>query len=117
MFRWPVPKAVPSRQPRDTPDSSVDLRILEKGDGPLGGDQRVVVGAGADLRTLLESLLYQPLRRCTLSRGVGTRAAERLRGDAEHAEAGGPAPWQHVKERLLLNEVAQSLRCVVSGHI
>ena len=103
--------------------------FLEDGDGPLGGDERLVVGADQHLRSLLAARRAPGLRaRLRAAARLRLRIAERLRGHpvlavaaveiaAEHAEAVGECAGIGVEERLLLDGVALHAADVSPGHV
>ena len=70
------------------------LSFFENRDRPFAGDQRLVVGADQDFCALIESILYQSLRRSLERRRNGAGVAQGLRRDPDGrlgAGAGTPS--------------------------
>ena len=102
--------------------------FLHDGDGPLGGDERLVVGADQHLRALLQRVAHQGFGRGFERCRDRLRIAEGLRGHpvlavgaveiaAEHAEAVGECSGIGVEEGLLLDGVALHAADVSPGDI
>ena len=98
-------------------DQAGGLGLAENRDGPLGGDQRFVVGADQRRRTLPQGQPDQAGRRGGAEIQARSGVAQRLRGNpvlavpavevaAQHAEAEGARPGKGVKEGLLLDGIA-----------
>ena len=92
-------------------------RCLEDRHAPLGGNERLVVGADHHTRALIERGADQTLRRGGSRQGHRLRVAQRLRRHpvlavaavqvaAEHPEAEGQGTRNGVKERFLLDRIA-----------
>src|SRR6266568_2842848 len=102
--------------------------FLEHGDGPLAGDQRLVVSADEGLRALAQCVADQDLRRRAERWRDRVRVAQSLRGDpiltvravevaAEHPEAVSQGPRIGVEEGFLFNRVALHPTHVTPGNV
>ena len=102
--------------------------LLEYFDRPLGGDQRLVVGADQDLRSLTQRVLHQGLRRGLQRRRHRIRIAQRLRSHpvlaisavqiaAQHSETVGQCARVGMEERLLLDGIALHSAHISPGHV
>ena len=102
--------------------------LLEYLDRPLGGDQRLVVGADQDSCSLPQGILHQGLGRGLQRRRHRLRIAQRLRSHpvlavgamqiaAQHSETVGQRARVGVEERLLLDGIALHSAHITPGHI
>ena len=112
----------------ESSEQSRGFRFPENGDGPLAGDEWLVVGADQNLRALIESVAHQDFRRSFQRRRYGIGIAQRLRRDpiltiatvqiaAQHSEAVGERARMGVEERFLFDGIALHPGGVSPGNI
>src|SRR5258708_3678072 len=104
------------------------LGFFENSDGPLGRNQRLIVGTYEDFCALVECIAHQQLRRSLQRWRDRLRVAQGLRGNpvlaigavqvtAQHAKAVSQGSRVSVEKRLLLDRIALHSAHISPGHV